>query len=137
MTARFNDNSWAALQYLCDKKCLITVRKCDVIGVTWCFDCVEISSKLDSAESRCNVLEKQLEYMRRMVHSAESDRSQALRHTAQLQRQQVETEALEVQAQLDKIKDLEREHLKLSASQTLAEVAASSSIYILLSRLVF
>ena len=100
------------------------------MGVKFCFDCAEISSKLDSAESRCNVLEKQLEYMRRMVHSAESDRSQALRHTAQLQRQQVETEALEVQAQLDKIKDLEREHLKLSASQTLAEVAASSNIYI-------
>ena len=51
--------------------------------VNWmCF--VEIGSKLDSAEQRCNVLERQLEYMRRMVHSAESDRSEVLRKTAHL-----------------------------------------------------
>ena len=88
----------------------------------------EISSKLDSAEQRCNVLEKQLEYMRRMVQSAETERSDALRHTAQLQRQAAENEALEVQEQLDKIRGLEREHLKLTASQTLAEVFKSSPL---------
>ena len=69
------------------------------------------------------MLERQLEYMRRMVNSAEQDRSQALRHTASLQKQQAEAEANEVQAQLDKIRDLEREHLKLTASQTLADVS--------------
>ena len=60
-------------------------------------DCVfflEIGSKLDSAEQRCNVLERQLEYMRRMVHSAESDRSEVLRKTAHLQRQQVRARSL-------------------------------------------
>ena len=54
----------------------------------------EIGSKLDSAEQRCNVLERQLEYMRRMVHSAESDRSEVLRKTAHLQRQQVRARSL-------------------------------------------
>ena len=82
----------------------------------------DIKNKLDSAEGRCNVLEKQLEYMRRMVQNAEQDRSEALRKTALLQHQRADVEEKDLRSHLTKISELEREHLKLTATQTLAEV---------------
>lgn len=35
----------------------------------------ELDSKLQSAEARCKVLEKQLDYMRKMVENAKKERS--------------------------------------------------------------
>lgn len=35
----------------------------------------EVDSKLRSAEARCKVLEKQLDYMRKMVENAKKERS--------------------------------------------------------------
>lgn len=38
----------------------------------------DLDLKLQSAESRCKILEKQLEYMRKMVENAKKDRSAVL-----------------------------------------------------------
>ncbi|CAH1798637.1 unnamed protein product, partial [Owenia fusiformis] len=84
----------------------------------------ELGSQLSSAESRCQLLEKQLEYMRKMVQSAETDRNAAQQQTAAIETQKRVTNLAEdeqLRRQLNKIVDLEREHLKLTATQTLAE----------------
>lgn len=36
---------------------------------------LELDSKLQSAEARCKVLEKQLDYMRKMVENAKKEKS--------------------------------------------------------------
>lgn len=38
----------------------------------------ELSSQLAAAESRCNLLEKQLDYMKKMIQHAESEKSHLL-----------------------------------------------------------
>uniref|UniRef100_A0A8C7Y2C6 Centrosomal protein 57kDa-like protein 1 n=1 Tax=Oryzias sinensis TaxID=183150 RepID=A0A8C7Y2C6_9TELE len=73
----------------------------------------DLDLKLQSAESRCKILEKQLEYMRKMVENAKKDRS------ASLQNQQ--TSNLNHQTQQEKLEKIESECLKLSRTQTLAE----------------
>uniref|UniRef100_A0A8C7Y2J8 Centrosomal protein 57, like 1 n=1 Tax=Oryzias sinensis TaxID=183150 RepID=A0A8C7Y2J8_9TELE len=75
--------------------------------------------KLQSAESRCKILEKQLEYMRKMVENAKKDRSAVLENQASLQNQQ--TSNLNHQTQQEKLEKIESECLKLSRTQTLAE----------------
>ncbi|XP_024147525.1 centrosomal protein CEP57L1 [Oryzias melastigma] len=79
----------------------------------------ELDLKLQSAESRCKILEKQLEYMRKMVENAKKDKSAVLENQASLQNQQ--TSNLNNQTQQDKLEKLESECLKLSRTQTLAE----------------
>lgn len=83
----------------------------------------ELESQLSAAETRCNLLEKQLEYMKNMVSSAERDRISAIRKTAELDTfQEPATEhSSEFQENLRKIAELEREHIKLTANQSLAE----------------
>ena len=88
----------------------------------------EVGSNLDSAESRCKLLERQLEYMRRMVANAEQGRSDTIKRSLTAEQMKNQHEQQELRQQIDKIADLEREHLKLTATQTLAEV--SLSIYI-------
>lgn len=39
------------------------------------FMVTELDSKLQSAEARCKVLEKQLDYMRKMVENAKKERN--------------------------------------------------------------
>ena len=62
--------------------------------------------------------------MRNMVQNAEHDRTDAMRKSAILGEQRAQAEQDDVRRQLDKVEDLEREHLKLTATQTLAEVVA-------------
>ncbi|XP_054474522.1 centrosomal protein CEP57L1 [Anoplopoma fimbria] len=79
----------------------------------------ELDSKLQSAEARCKVLEKQLYYMRKMVENAKKERNVLVENQASLQIQQPCSS--NSQTQRDKLEKLESECLKLSRTQTLAE----------------
>lgn len=79
----------------------------------------ELDSKLQSAEARCKVLEKQLDYMRRMVENAKKERKTLMENQASLQDQQHSSS--NSQSQLEKLEMLESECLKLSKTQALAQ----------------
>ncbi|XP_037304547.1 centrosomal protein CEP57L1 isoform X1 [Pungitius pungitius] len=79
----------------------------------------ELDSKMQSAETRCKVLEKQLDYMRKMVESAKKESNVLMENQASLQNQQPCSS--NTQCQRDKLEKLESECLKLSQTQTLAE----------------
>ncbi|XP_060555423.1 centrosomal protein of 57 kDa-like isoform X2 [Ruditapes philippinarum] len=84
----------------------------------------ELESQLSAAETRCNLLEKQLEYMKNMVVSnTERDRVEAFRKSRELETSPdpMEEHSSGFQNNLRKIADLEREHIKLTANQSLAE----------------
>ncbi|XP_049914089.1 centrosomal protein CEP57L1 isoform X1 [Epinephelus moara] len=76
----------------------------------------ELDSKLQSAEARCKVLEKQLDYMRKMVENAKKERNALMENQASLQPSSSNT-----QSQREKLEKLESECLKLSRTQSLAE----------------
>lgn len=84
-----------------------------------------MEDQLHAAESRCQLLEKQLDYMRKMVHNAESDRNQALERTRLLEQQSARQQKKSVGIDQDKLDGLERQHVKLSASQALTEVGCT------------
>ena len=79
-------------------------------------------NRLVMQEERCRTLEQQLEKTRVMVLQAERDRAEALRRMAALQTDNVHVDGAERRSYIDKISDLEREQLKLMATQTLAQV---------------
>ena len=58
-----------------------------------------------------------------MVSGAEQERSRTAQRSALLDQQRQQDEVSDIRAQMDKISELEREHLKLTATQTLAEVS--------------
>ncbi|XP_048838118.1 centrosomal protein of 57 kDa isoform X2 [Brienomyrus brachyistius] len=80
----------------------------------------ELSSQLAAAESRCNLLEKQLEYMKKMVRNAESERTAMLKEQVSLEKEKA-TSHTEVQVRFEKLDLLEQEYLKLMKTQSLAE----------------
>ncbi|XP_026196529.1 centrosomal protein CEP57L1 isoform X2 [Anabas testudineus] len=80
----------------------------------------ELDLKLQSAEARCKVLEKQLEYMRKMVENAKKERNTFIENQASLQNQQPSSS--NTQSQREKLEKLESEYLKLSRTQTVAEM---------------
>ena len=79
-------------------------------------------NRLVMQEERCRTLEQQLEKTRVMVLQAERDRAEALQRMAALQTDNVHVDGAERRSYIDKISDLEREQLKLMATQTLAQV---------------
>ncbi|XP_022089843.1 centrosomal protein of 57 kDa-like [Acanthaster planci] len=81
----------------------------------------ELQGQLASAESRSQLLEKQLEYMRNMVRSAEQARDSALRQQELQSMQLTEKASEQVRVEEEKIRELEREQVKLKATQALAE----------------
>ncbi|NXP59332.1 CE57L protein, partial [Chloropsis cyanopogon] len=78
------------------------------------------SVQLNAAQSRCSLLEKQLDYMRKMVSSAALEKKMILEQQAQLQKEE-DQNRLELHAKLEKLEMLEKECLKLTATQRLAE----------------
>jgi centrosomal protein CEP57 len=86
-----------------------------------------LGSQLSTAETKCQLLEKQLDYMRTMLHSVEKDRfsspthpiGHSIGHSVGLPESEL-PHKFKVQA--ERLSDLEREHLKLTATQNLAEV---------------
>ena len=89
-----------------------------------CLTCIliDVRDRLLTQEDRCRTLEQQLEKTRVMVLQAERDRAEALRRMAALQAENVHVNDAERRSYIDKISDLEREQLKLMATQTLAQV---------------
>uniref|UniRef100_A0A8D2M0H0 Centrosomal protein 57kDa-like protein 1 n=1 Tax=Zonotrichia albicollis TaxID=44394 RepID=A0A8D2M0H0_ZONAL len=74
----------------------------------------------DAVQSRCSLLEKQLDYMRKMVSSAELEKKMILEQQAQLQKEE-DQNRLELHAKLEKLEMLEKEYLKLTATQRITE----------------
>ncbi|KFP50146.1 Centrosomal protein CEP57L1 [Cathartes aura] len=80
----------------------------------------DVSVQLNAAQSRCSLLEKQLDYMRKMVASAELEKKVVLEQQAQVQKEE-DQNRLELHAKLEKLEMLEKECLKLTATQRIAE----------------
>eukprot|EP00116_Pleurobrachia_bachei_P007136 sb/3467398/ len=75
------------------------------------------------ADSRVSILEKQLEYMRRLVHNAESERTKATEKLAQLEgKENKETCTLEdIRKQNEKIEHLQKECERLNSAHSNAQ----------------
>ncbi|NXI52210.1 CE57L protein, partial [Chloroceryle aenea] len=80
----------------------------------------DVSVQLKAAQSRCSLLEKQLDYMRKMFSSAQMEKKMVLDQQAELQKEE-DQNWLELHAKLDKLEMLEKECLKLNATQRIAE----------------
>ncbi|XP_051500984.1 centrosomal protein CEP57L1 [Myxocyprinus asiaticus] len=80
----------------------------------------ELVSKLSSAETRCSLLEKQLDYMRKMVKCAERDRITPTERQETVFKESTHTDP-QIQAQLNKLEKLEKEYLKLTSTQSVTE----------------
>ncbi|KFQ49391.1 Centrosomal protein CEP57L1 [Nestor notabilis] len=80
----------------------------------------DINVQLNAAQSRCSLLEKQLDYMRKMVSSAELENKMVLEQQAQFQKEE-DQNWLKLHAKLEKLEMLEKECLKLTATQRIAE----------------
>lgn len=89
---------------------------------------MEVGANLATAEAKCKLLEKQLEYMRKMVQSAETDRNQAIERSTSLAQQTAKQASQHIQNKLEKISGLEREHIQLNAAQSVSEVLFSSLV---------
>ncbi|XP_059368592.1 centrosomal protein CEP57L1 isoform X3 [Carassius carassius] len=80
----------------------------------------ELVSKLHSTETRCSLLEKQLDYMRKMVEHAERERITHTHRQDSMCRESTQTDP-QVQTQLNKLERLEKDYLKLTSTQSIAE----------------
>ncbi|NWQ66183.1 CE57L protein, partial [Neopipo cinnamomea] len=80
----------------------------------------DTSEQLNAAQSRCSLLEKQLDYMKKMVSSMELEKKIILEQQAQL-RKEGDQNWLELHAKLEKLEILEKECLRLTATQRIAE----------------
>ncbi|XP_040454827.1 centrosomal protein CEP57L1 isoform X3 [Falco naumanni] len=87
----------------------------------------DLSVQLNAAQSRCSLLEKQLDYMRKMVSSAELEKKMVLEQQIQLQKGK-DQNWLELHAKLEKLEMLEKECLKLTATQRTAELQTGFEI---------
>ncbi|KAG9493343.1 hypothetical protein GDO78_001315 [Eleutherodactylus coqui] len=74
----------------------------------------DVITQLHAAEERCLLLEKQLNYMRKMILRAEVDKNTILDQQAFLKRDNI-------QDKLEKLELLEKECLRLTATQEIAE----------------
>lgn len=90
------------------------------------FSFSELEDDLQGAEARCNLLEKQLDYMRKMVQTAETDRDTAIQRSAMVAKQAAQQTNEDIRGQMDKLAGLERDHMKLTAQHSIAEVNFSS-----------
>ncbi|XP_016330542.1 centrosomal protein cep57l1-like [Sinocyclocheilus anshuiensis] len=80
----------------------------------------ELVSKLHSMETRCSLLEKQLDYMRKMVECAKRERITHKDRQDSVCRESTHTDP-QMQTQLNKLERLEEEYLKLTSTQSIAE----------------
>ncbi|XP_041272975.1 centrosomal protein of 57 kDa [Pyrgilauda ruficollis] len=80
----------------------------------------ELTSQLAAAESRCKLLEKQLDYMRKMIQHAENEKSHLLEKQGSLERDRLLDQS-QVQSKLEKLDILEKEYSRLTTMQSTAE----------------
>ena len=73
------------------------------------------------------MLEKQLDYMRKMVQTAEADRDTAIQRSAMVAKQAAQQTSEDVRGQLEKLSGLERDHMKLTAQHSIAEVSCHTT----------
>ncbi|KAJ3607031.1 hypothetical protein NHX12_026546 [Muraenolepis orangiensis] len=85
---------------------------------------VPAQNMANKRETRCQVLEKQLDQMRRMVEKAEQDKNALAEHQASLQKQKA-PDSSGLQSQREKLEKLEKECVKLSQTQSQAELKMS------------
>ncbi|XP_029571732.1 centrosomal protein of 57 kDa isoform X2 [Salmo trutta] len=80
-------------------------------------------TQLAAAEARCKLLDRQLEYMRKMVRNAEADRTALLKRQVSLEMTRSAAPAPDSahQAQLEKLELLEQEYQRLTRTQNHAE----------------
>lgn len=83
-----------------------------------------MQDQLRSADARCELLDKQLDYMRRMLSEAEAEKRLAYERSEQMTRLRNANTAQEMRTQMDKITDMEREHHRLQANQAVAQVCS-------------
>lgn len=77
------------------------------------------------------MLEKQLDYMRKMVQTAEADRDTAIQRSAMVAKQAAQQTSEDVRGQLEKLSGLERDHMKLTAQHSIAEVSCRITLLML------
>lgn len=80
----------------------------------------ELVSKLRSTETRCSLLEKQLDYMKKMMACAERESITQIERQESVCKESTNTDP-QIQAQLDKLERLEKEYLRLTSTQSVAE----------------
>ncbi|NWI16699.1 CE57L protein, partial [Crypturellus soui] len=80
----------------------------------------DVSVQLNAAQSRCSLLEKQLDYMKKMVSSAEMEKKMVLEQQTKVQKEKNQNR-VELHAKLEKLEVLEKQCLKLTATQRIAE----------------
>ncbi|XP_051853465.1 centrosomal protein CEP57L1-like [Antechinus flavipes] len=79
----------------------------------------DISAQLSAAQTRCSILEKQLELTKKMVFNAEQEKILALEHQ-QLQWEKGQDQ-MKLNAKLEKLEVLEKECVRLTTTQKTAE----------------
>ncbi|XP_029964555.1 centrosomal protein of 57 kDa [Salarias fasciatus] len=80
---------------------------------------------LAAAESRCSQLERQLDQMKRMLHSARTERTSLLKQQVSMEKEKSASRLSDTtsrHAQLEKLERLEQEYLRLTRTQTNAEM---------------
>nr|XP_025040510.1 centrosomal protein CEP57L1 isoform X4 [Pelodiscus sinensis] len=80
----------------------------------------DVSVQLSAAQSRCSLLEKQLDYMRKMVFNAELEKNMVLEQQTLLQKEKDQNQ-MELHAKLEKLEALEKECFRLISTQRTAE----------------
>ncbi|KAK9411478.1 centrosomal protein CEP57L1 [Crotalus adamanteus] len=80
----------------------------------------DVSAQLRAAQSRCSLLEKQLDYMRKMVLKAELEKKLVLEQQTHLQKEDDQNQ-MELCAKLEKLEVLEKQCWTLISTQKTAE----------------
>ncbi|XP_072546965.1 centrosomal protein of 57 kDa [Salminus brasiliensis] len=80
----------------------------------------DLVSQLAAAQAKCSLLEKQLEYMKKMVRSTESDRTAVLKRQVRVQ-EAGSSDPSDVRVKLEKLDMLEQEYQRLTLTQNAAE----------------
>ena len=83
-----------------------------------------METQLESAEARCTLLQKQLDYMKKMLENSERDRQDTALRSLIADRQMQQTAAPLMHT--SRLEELERERVKLATTQTHAEVSMFS-----------
>ncbi|MEE6475991.1 hypothetical protein FKM82_010932 [Ascaphus truei] len=80
----------------------------------------DVTTQLNVAQQRCSLLEKQLDYMRNMVQNAELERNVVLGQQTLLRQENIQDQ-MQVHCKLEKLDVLEKECVRLTATQRNAE----------------
>ncbi|XP_039205001.1 centrosomal protein of 57 kDa isoform X2 [Crotalus tigris] len=80
----------------------------------------ELAAQLAAAETRCVLLEKQLEYMKEMIAQAELEKTTVLEKQATLEKER-NVDHSHVKSKFERLDLLEKEYTRLTSMQSLAE----------------